>query len=202
MSCRSALMLSTSAHYADETEGLCCSAAFCHFIRLLTDFSRCLLSLQKSDFSVPEEPLVLREDVTALLRTLSMTEHKKDTTLFTVYAYMLWIICEKKKNQQRNNYMAWWIRKVETEKTTSLPVYRYACVSSTERKITLQGVFVIPVDYSITSLIIVLHHLLGHTFRKASGHLADHCTDLILSMYRFSQDRISLNTAAQNSNYC
>lgn len=108
----------------------------------------------------------------------------------------------KKKKQLRNNYMAWWIRKVETEKTTSLPVYRYPCVSSTERKITLQGVFVIPVDYSITSLIIVLHHFLGHTFRKASGHLTDHCTDLILSMYRFGQDRISLNTAAQNSNYC
>lgn len=43
-------------------------------------------------------------------------------------------------------------REREIQTTTSVSLYTYACVSSTEWKTTLQSVFMIPVYHSIISL--------------------------------------------------
>lgn len=94
---RNPLVLLASADYTDENRGLYCSVAFCNFIRLLTYFSRCFLSLQESDFQSlccflrnPEEPVVLREDTDKVIYHSIMTEHKEDNN--AVYN-LLFLMC-------------------------------------------------------------------------------------------------------------
>lgn len=83
-----------------------------------------------------------------------MTEHKKDTTLFTVYYYFLRALyCSESCMKNFRGIITWddglKEGEMEIQKTTSLSVYMYACIFSIEQKTMLQSVFMIPVHHHI-----------------------------------------------------